>query len=488
MSLVTRISIAFLLALALALAAFSSCLYYLAGLRLRLALDQELESTLDHFGDRHEAASARVTWAVYDESGQRIENSPEAGRTIVLDGRDLGPLAVDVATTVVGPDGLRWRVLARGGRRPHGPPEARDKERRKRPPAREERKGGGPERDRQPHVLAAWAPLEPVEAEIRWLAAMLPLISLGLWLLAAVIGRYFGRRALAPLTLMAESARAMPFDDCRLPSPGTRDEVEDFARSFNGLLDRLHVALERQRQFTGQASHQLRTPLAALIAAIEVARRRPRTIEEHERVLDQLHDDSTRLWRVVEALLFLARADAEAELPDLERVDLAGWAAEHLLTWSGHERAPDLCFERGGREPLWARVHRPLLGQLLDNLLENACKYSEAGTPITVRAWCEADGVALAVEDQGCGIPAEDLSHVFEPFYRSESARRLGRAGVGLGLAVARRIAASHGGTISAESEPGRGSRFVVRLPRVVAPIVAPADAENTESVAPTPA
>jgi signal transduction histidine kinase len=488
MSLVTRISVAFLLALALALAAFSGCLYYLAGLRLRLALDQELEATLDHFGDRREAARGRVTWAVYDESGRRIENSPEAGRTMVLDGRDLGPLAVDVATTIVGPDGLRWRVLARGGRRQHGPPDAKGGEHRKRPPTRDERKSGGPGRDHPPHVLAAWAPLEPVEAEIRWLAAILPLISLGLWLLAAVIGRYFGRRALAPLTLMAESARAMPFDDCRLPSPGTRDELEDFARSFNGLLDRLHVALERQRQFTGQASHQLRTPLAALIAAIEVARRRPRTLEEHERVLDQLHDDATRLWRVVEALLFLARADADAELPDLERIDMTGWAAEHLRAWSGHGRAPDLCLEACDDDPLWARVHRPLFGQLLDNVLENACKYSKPGTPITVRVWREPGTVALSVEDHGCGIPAEDLLRVFEPFYRAESARRLGRAGVGLGLAVARRIATTHVGTITADSEPGRGSCFVVRLPQAPAVDVVFAVVDRPEAVAPTPA
>ena len=91
-------------------------------------------------------------------------------------------------------------------------------------------------------VLAAWASLEPVESDIRSLAAILPLLSLLLWALAAGIGRHFGQRALAPLTVMAESARTMPFDDCRLPSPGTRDELEDFARSFNGLLDRLHVA------------------------------------------------------------------------------------------------------------------------------------------------------------------------------------------------------------------------------------------------------
>jgi hypothetical protein len=131
-----------------------------------------------------------------------------------------------------------------------------------------------------------------VEAEIRSLAALLPLISLGLWAVAAAVGRHFGRRALAPLSLMAESARTMPQGDCRLPSPGTRDELEDFARSFNGL-------------------------------------------------------------------------------PDLERLDLAAWAADHLRAWSEHERAADLRFEGDDGEPLWARAHRPLLGQLLDNLFEN---------------------------------------------------------------------------------------------------------------------
>jgi signal transduction histidine kinase len=287
---------------------------------------------------------------------------------------------------------------------------------------------------------------------------------------------------------MAESARTMPFDDCRLPSPGTRDELEDFARSFNGLLDRLHVALERQKQFTGQASHQLRTPLAALIAAIEVTRRRPRTVEEHERVLDRLHDDAVRLWRVVEALLFLARAEAEAGLPDLEQIDLADWAAGHVCAWSGHERAADLRFEVDDGGPLWTRAHRSLLGQLLDNLIENACKYSEPGTPIVVHACREPGTVALTVEDRGCGIPPEDLPRVFEPFYRAETARRLGHTGVGLGLAVARRIAATHGGTITAENVAGGGCRFVVRLPQGPAPDVAPAVVDHAEAVAPTPA
>ncbi len=485
MSLVTRVSIAFLVALALALGGFSVCLYYLAGLRLRLDLDQELEATLDRFPNRPEGLSGRVMWAIYDESGRRIEGNVAEDRPMVLDGRDLTPVAVDVATTIEGPRCVRWRVLARrigGGRPLHWPQDGGGGGRHHGRQARDGHKGAAPARDRQPRVLAAWAALGPVEAQIRSLAAALPLISVGLWVLVAAIGRYFARRALAPLTLMAESARTMPFDDCRLPRPGTRDELDDFATSFNGLLDRLHVAMERQRQFTGQASHQLRTPLAAAIAAIEVARRRPRTVEEHERILDRLHDDTGRLWRVVEALLFLARADAEAWLPALENLDLATWVADHLRTWSDHVRGADLSLEGRGGEPLWTQAHWPLLGQLLDNLLENACKYSNPGTPIIVRVWCEPDTVAMAVEDQGCGIPAEDLPHVFEPFYRAESARKLGRAGVGLGLAVARRIATTHGGTITAESEPGRGSRFVVRLPLAPAPAI-DEDAEVAASI-----
>jgi signal transduction histidine kinase len=486
MSLVTRVSVAFLVALALALGAFSACLYYVAGLRLRLDLDQELEATLDRFPDRPEGETGRVTWAVYDDGGRRIESAPGDGRLMILDGRELGPLAVDVATTIRGPDGLRWRVLARGGRRRGGPPEGRGGEHRPKMQSHDEHKGAGPGRERPPRILAAWASLEPVEAQIRSLATILPLLSLGLWGLAAVIGHYFGRRALAPLALMAKSARDMPFDDCRLPSPGTRDELDEFASSFNGLLDRLRVALERQRQFTGQASHQLRTPLAALIAAIEVARRRRRTADEHERVLDDLHNDAVRLWRVVEALLFLARADTEAGLPDLECLDLGAWAADHLRGWAAHERAADTGFEGRDGSPLWVKAHQPLLGQLLDNLLENACKYSEPCTPIVVRTWGEGDAVALAVEDHGCGIPAEELARVFEPFYRAESARPSGRAGVGLGLAVVRRIAETLGGTITAESEPGRGSRFAVRLPRAPAPDHAPAALDHQPEAAAT--
>ena len=487
MSLVTRFSVFFLVALALALAGFSGCLYYLVGLQLSVALDAELEATLDGFPGGLASHSERVSWAVYGDQGQRLESSPDDGRAMILDGRDLTPLAIDVAMTIKGADGTRWRALVRpfGGRRRRGPREGRrpgsgriDEERigdRGKQEAsagspsepRDNRPGFAlPPREHRPPVLAAWASLEPVESELRTLAAVLPLISIGLWTLSAVIGQRFGRRSLAPLSRMAEAARAMPWTDgdARLPSPRTRDELEDFAGSFNGLLDRLHEALERQKQFTGQASHQLRTPLAALIATIDVTRRRRRTAQEHERVLDRLHADAVRLWRIVEALLFLARADAEAGMPDLEQIDLVAWVADHLQGWSGHERALDLHGPETLAAPVLVRAHPALLGQLLDNLLENACKYSAAGTSVQIDLRIEPGVVLLTVEDHGCGIPAEDLPHVFEPFYRSQQACR-GQAGVGLGLAVVQRIATALGGTIAVESEPARGSCFMLRLP-----------------------
>jgi two-component system, OmpR family, sensor kinase len=168
----------------------------------------------------------------------------------------------------------------------------------------------------------------------------------------------------------------------------------------------------------------------------------------------------------------MARAETLAGRPDLQRLELVSWVREHLRAWSNHERAADLQEDLQIDAPTWVRVHPHLLGQLLDNLLDNSCKYSLPGTPIDVCLWRETDVVALAVQDRGWGLAAEDTRHVFEPFFRSAEARLRGLSGVGLGLAVVQRIAAVFAGTISVESEPGRGSRFVLRIPDATASMV----------------
>src|SRR5437763_732045 len=142
---------------------------------------------------------------------------------------------------------------------------------------------------------------------------------------AALAGRRLCRRALRPLTGMAAAARAISADDLgrRLPPAGTGDEVDDLGRAFNELLARLQESFERQRRFTGDASHQLRTPLAAMLGQVEVALRRERPPEEYQRVLTLVHKQSAKLREIVEMLLFLSRADAEAKRPQLEALDLA---------------------------------------------------------------------------------------------------------------------------------------------------------------------
>jgi two-component system, OmpR family, sensor kinase len=266
--------------------------------------------------------------------------------------------------------------------------------------------------------------------------------------------------------------------DQRLPSPQTGDELDALANSFNGLLDRLHQEFERQKRFTGDASHQLRTPITALLGQLEVARRRERTVAEYQQVLDQVHGEARRLGQIVESLLFMARAENEAGRPDFKPLELVPWLREHYSAWSSRERGGDLSLEIELEPPVWVNVHTHLLGQLLDNLVDNACKYSSTGSPIHVRLWRGGTMVALAVEDHGFGLSAEDLPHVFEPFYRSSASRRRGVTGVGLGLAVVERIAWVFGGSITAESEPGRWTRFVLRLSEATEPRSVPDHAQ----------
>jgi signal transduction histidine kinase len=260
----------------------------------------------------------------------------------------------------------------------------------------------------------------------------------------------------------------------RLPHPPTGDELDELGRSFNGLLDRLQESFVRQQRFTGDASHQLRTPLTALLGQIEVALRRSRSEEEYRTLLANVKRQADRLQQIVEALLFLTRADSEAHLDGLAPIDFQTWLQEHLETWAGHPRAGDVRVENAAAESTLVVAHESLLGQLVDNLLSNACKYSPPGTPITMHVRCEGDFVVATVADQGDGIAPEDLPHIFQPFYRSPRARRAAVEGVGLGLSVAQRIVFAFQGAIDVESTVGRGTCFAVRLPRLAAGESAP--------------
>ena len=315
-------------------------------------------------------------------------------------------------------------------------------------------------------VITVAAPLGPTSEALSDLATVLVGLSSVVMILAGVGGYFVCRRALAPVSRMAAAARGMGAADFgeRLPVAPARDELADLGRSFNGLLDRLHESFERQRRFTGDAAHQLRTPLAAVVGQAEVALRRDRPADEYRQALESVRRQAGHLTRIVESLLFLARVDADTGPPPAERLDLAAWLPEHLRTWAAHPRAGDLHFVNTNG-PMFVQAPPALLGELVNNLLDNALKYSEPGSPVMVRLDREAGPVTLSVEDRGCGIDPSEQAGLFRPFFRSADARRRGIPGVGLGLAVAARLVKAFGGEITATSEPGRGSSFHVTLP-----------------------
>ncbi|HEV3122797.1 MAG TPA: HAMP domain-containing sensor histidine kinase [Isosphaeraceae bacterium] len=480
MRLASRISAFFLATLGAVLVGFSVALYALASNHLHRLIDERLDSALATLAAVAEFGPGGVEWEPDARAlGLGRDNGPDQVRWAVCDGRgrlvDRSPNLDPQRLSPVLPAGLEGGRLT--DRRGHP---WRAKLRRIKAPVliassserlsalvsqRDDEEKSTPTHDEL--VLVAYAPLAPTEATLSSLALALAGLSSVLWLFAAVVGSRLCRRALDPLSRMALAARDTSAAEpgARLPVRNSGDELEDLGHAFNGLLGRLHETLERQRRFTSEASHQLRTPLTALLGQVEVALRQERTHKEYERVLGVVRAKAVHLRQIVESLLFLARAEAEAGRPDAEVVDLHQWLTEHLQSWSSHPRAADLHAANGAAGPLHVRVHPPLLCQLVDNLLENACKYSRAGTPVEIRLWQEPGVVAMSVADEGCGLSVEERAQVFQPFYRSPQARRRGQPGVGLGLAIVQRIALAFDGTVRVESEQGAGSRFEVRLP-----------------------
>ncbi len=478
MTLTNRLSLFFLASLALVLAGFSIALYCLASVHLYRLSEERLVSALNTLTAAVEVkpdgvewepeerklafgsgiSGDQVIWLVHDDQGRVVDRSPQL---VTEDFLSETPQSRDFdqgGTTRFDSMGDRWSFRQRWLRA-------------KKLEAAPEVVGQSPQKlDAQKHQalsLTVGVPLEPVRAALGSLGGVLAGLSLVTWLIALFAGRAVCRRALRPVRGMAGTARDMDATDLgqRLPAVESGDELADLGQAFNSLLDRLEESFERQRRFTGDASHQLRTPLAAILGQAEVALRRDRGVMEYQEVLTRIHTQAGHLGRIVEALLFLARADAEALLPEREWIDLARWLPESLGGWSEHGRAVDIHFEREGEAACVVEVQPAMLGELLNILIDNACKHSPPGTPITVRLRRDGSEVCVEVEDRGNGITEEDLPHLFTPFFRSPESRRRGIEGLGLGLSIAKRLAGTFGGTLLVTSKAGQGSCFALRLP-----------------------
>ncbi|MEU0343013.1 HAMP domain-containing sensor histidine kinase [Streptomyces bobili] len=251
------------------------------------------------------------------------------------------------------------------------------------------------------------------------------------------------RREMAAITASADLAR-------RVPEPDTHDEVARLARTTNETLAALEAAVERQRRFVADASHELRSPIASLRTQLEVGAAHPALLDVPGAV-----EDTVRLQNLAADLLLLARLDA-GERPADARVDLAALAREEA---AGRVRV------RVDAEPAEVSGSRGQLRRVLANLFDNAQRHAHEIVTVTVRR--EGGRAVVAVADDGDGVPEADRERVFERFVRLDAARSRDDGGAGLGLAIARDVAERHGGTLTVRGTPEGGALFELRLPAV---------------------
>jgi len=286
-------------------------------------------------------------------------------------------------------------------------------------------------------------------------------------------GRILARGILGPIQAMTTTAQRISARELadRLPRTKTHDELDQLAATLNEMLDRIQHHVMQLRQFTADASHEFRSPLAALRGTAEVALTRERSADELRGVIERFTEQFDRLTRVAEDLLLLARAEA-GQLPlqqEPTRLDLAVADVLDLYEPTAAEQGISLVAELC--EPIWVCGDAGRLRQMIGNLVDNAIKYGGAGGEVRVSA-VTADGLArLTVEDKGDGISPQDLPRVFDRFYRTDRSRSVRRSrGAGLGLPICRMIAEAHGGRIELESSCGQGTCATVTLPPIAAP------------------
>ncbi len=291
--------------------------------------------------------------------------------------------------------------------------------------------------------------------------AGLGVLALGLgggWLIAS--------RVMRPLKDISATASRISAGNLseRINVADTENELGQLASVLNSTFARLEAAFDQQKQFTADASHELRTPIAVLVSETQTALARQRSASEYRETIEACLDTAQQMRRLTESLLELTRFDAGQEQIQHEPVGLAE------ITRASAELVRPLAAENGVQihcdlAPVEVTGDAVRVGQVITNLLTNAIRYNKPNGEVRVRIHAERGSAILTLTDTGEGIAAEDLPHIFERFYRADKSRSGSQGRTGLGLAICKAIVDAHGGSIEVSSEPGAGTTFTVRLP-----------------------
>ncbi|WP_020606395.1 sensor histidine kinase [Spirosoma spitsbergense] len=300
-------------------------------------------------------------------------------------------------------------------------------------------------------------------------------LTLGWGLLVGIgitigLGIFFAGQSLQPISQINQQVSTITARNLqqRLDEGNRQDEIARLAMNFNDVLERLHQAFEQQRSFVSHASHELRTPLAALKSEIQLGLRRPLTVTEHEAVLQNLMSDTDRLIDLTNSLLFLARTlETSNQMPFLPvRIDDIVFMAKDELMDAKPNYRIDIDYKNipDSETETVVKGNEELLKQVLLNLFDNACKYSDDHTA-QVKISTDTKQCQIIIRDQGIGMADADRQRVFEPFYRAQNA--LGYDGFGIGLSISAKLIELHQGTLTVDSTLGEGSTFTISLPHV---------------------
>ena len=288
-------------------------------------------------------------------------------------------------------------------------------------------------------------------------------------LLGGAIGSYWlTRRAFAPIRTLTGIAQEISAGDLDrlVPVPRPKDEVQYLALTFNQMIARLHKAFLQQRRFVADASHELRTPVAAIRSMTDVALAESSQVDEsHVPVLRHVNAQAERLGELIRDLLLLARSD-EGQVPlDHELVQLDQLVSDVIATLAPLAVERSIQLQILKLEPATVQGDPSRLVQCIMNLLDNALTYTHTGGEVTVRVEVKENTACIIIQDTGVGIAPQHLPHIFERFYRADPARSQKEGKSGLGLSIVDWIVHAHGGSIAVESSEGHGSTFSVSLP-----------------------
>ena len=281
-------------------------------------------------------------------------------------------------------------------------------------------------------------------------------------LLALVVGLAVARRITRPVERIITVTRAMGGGDraARVGPVTAPGELRELATAFDQMADTLDRQEQLRRDLVADVAHELRTPVAILQAGHEALL--DGVVEATPDQLTSLRDEVLRLARMVDDLQTLAAADAATLRLSLRRCDLGEVAAAATDSLAGRFEAGGLTVERQFT-PAWVMADPRWLHQVITNLLTNALKFTPSGGRVTVQSAARGRSAVLRVTDTGAGIPASELPHIFERFWRGRQAAQT--SGSGIGLAVAAELARAHGGQLTASSQPGRGTEMTLTLP-----------------------